>query len=70
MNMHINSMILYLDLAYFLYAEIEFGIYIYIYAFSRRFYPKRLTGHSGYTFVLSVCVTIQLACNMIRNWYG
>ncbi len=24
-------------------------IYIYIYAFSRRFYPKRLTVHSGYT---------------------
>ncbi len=23
---------------------------IYIYAFSRRFYPKRLTVHSGYTF--------------------
>ncbi len=23
----------------------------YIYAFSRRFYPKRLTVHSGYTFV-------------------
>ncbi len=23
--------------------------YIYIYAFSRRFYPKRLTEHSGYT---------------------
>ncbi len=31
-------------------------IYIYIYAVSRRFYPKRLTVHSGYTFVLSVCV--------------
>ncbi len=30
--------------------------YIYIYAFSRRFYPKQLTVHSGYTFVLSVCV--------------
>ncbi len=29
--------------------------YIYIYAFSRRFYPKWLTVHSGYTFVLSVC---------------
>ncbi len=24
--------------------------YIYIYAFSRRFYPKRLTVHSSYTF--------------------
>ncbi len=31
-------------------------LYIYIYAFSRRFYPKRLTVHSGYTFFLSVCV--------------
>ncbi len=24
--------------------------FIYIYAFSRHFYPKRLTVHSGYTF--------------------
>ncbi len=31
-------------------------IYIYIYAFSRCFYPKRLTVHSGYNFFLSVCV--------------
>ncbi len=29
---------------------------IYIYAFSTRFYPKRLTVHSGYTFVLPICV--------------
>ncbi len=28
----------------------------YIYAFSKRFYLKRLTVHSGYTFFLSVCV--------------
>ncbi len=34
-------------------------ICIYIYAFSRRFYPKRLTVHSGYTFVLSVYVFHQ-----------
>ncbi len=27
-----------------------FEMYIYIYAYSRRFYPKRLTVHSGYTF--------------------
>ncbi len=33
-------------------------IYIYIYAFSRRFYPKRLTVHSGYTFVLSVRLSV------------
>ncbi len=32
---------------------------MYIYAFSRRFYPKRLTVHSGYTFVLSVCITLH-----------
>ncbi len=29
--------------------------YIYIYAFSRRFYPKRLTVHLGYTFIVSMC---------------
>ncbi len=34
--------------------QIMEGTYIYI--LSRRFYPKRLTVHSGYTFVLSVCV--------------
>ncbi len=28
--------------------------HIYIYAFSRRFYPKRLTVHSGYTFIVSM----------------
>ncbi len=39
-----------------LFNELCAYIYIYIYAFSRRFYPKRLTVHSGYTFVLSVCV--------------
>ncbi len=32
------------------------SIYIYIYAFSRRFYPKRLTVHSGYTCFISMCV--------------
>ncbi len=31
------------------------SLYIYIYAFSRRFYPKRLTVHSGYT-IGSMCV--------------
>ncbi len=32
-------------------------IYIYIYSFSRRFYPKRLTGHSDYScFFVSICV--------------
>ncbi len=30
--------------------------YIYVYAFSRRFYPKRLTVHLGYTFFVSMCV--------------
>ncbi len=27
----------------------------YIYAFSRRFYPKRLTVHSGYICIVSMC---------------
>ncbi len=39
-------------------------IYIYIYAFSRRFYPKRLTVHSGYTifiyFFISMCVPWEM----------
>ncbi len=30
------------------------NIYIYIYAFSRRFYPKRLTLHSSYSFYIFV----------------
>ncbi len=42
--------------------------YIYIYAFSRRFYPKRLTVHSGYTFVLSVFVLLlyPFTTNMLQ----
>ncbi len=35
----------------------------FTFTFSRRFYPKRLTVHSGYTFVLSVCVIIQYKGN-------
>ncbi len=35
-------------------------IYIYIYAFSRRFYPKRLTVHSGYTCFITMCVPWEL----------
>ncbi len=34
-----------------LYLVAEY-IYIYIYAFSRRFYPKRLTLHSSYSFYI------------------
>ncbi len=34
----------------------DVAVDVYIYVFSRRFYPKRRTEHSGYTFVLSVCV--------------
>ncbi len=29
---------------------------VYIYAFSRCFNPKWLTAHSGYTFIISICV--------------
>ncbi len=35
--------------------ETNLASHIYIYAFSRRFYPKRLTVHSGYTFFVSIC---------------
>ncbi len=31
---------------------IVYCTYIYIYAFSRRFYPKRLTLHSSYSFYI------------------
>ncbi len=34
--------------------------FIYIYAFSRHFYPKQLTVHSGYTFIVSMCVPWEL----------
>ncbi len=30
-------------------------IYYYLHVFSRRFYPKRLTVHSGYTCFVSMC---------------
>ncbi len=30
----------------------KFFMYIYIYAFSRRFYPKQLTLHSSYSFYI------------------
>ncbi len=39
-----------------IYLNIFKPIFHYIYAFSRHFYPKRLTMNSGYTFFLSVCV--------------
>ncbi len=32
----------------------------YIYAFIRRFYPKRFTEHSVYTFIVSMCVPWEL----------
>ncbi len=33
---------------------------IYIYAFIRRFYPKRVTVHSDYTYFVSMCVPWEL----------
>ncbi len=42
-------------------------IYIYIYAFSRDFYPKRLTVHSGYTFFMSICYKL---CSCYCVLYG
>ncbi len=35
-------------------------IYIYIYAFSRRFYPKRLTVHSGYTYFYQYMCSLRI----------
>ncbi len=35
-------------------------IVIYIYAFRRRFYPRRLTVHSDYTFFVSMCFPWEL----------
>ncbi len=39
----------------FVVANTQLTLFTFMH-FSRRFYPKRLTVHSGYTFVLSVCV--------------
>ncbi len=43
-----------LQIDIFINHELQMGIYIYIYiyAFSRRFYPKRLTLHSSYSFYI------------------
>ncbi len=50
-------------LLFFLFrAQCDGNIHSLINAFSRRFYPKRLTVHSGYTFVLSAC--LQHVSNM------
>ncbi len=37
---------------------------IYINAFSRRFYPKQFTGHSGYTFFVSMSFLSIMALNV------
>ncbi len=39
-----------------LYKHFHMLAYIYIYASSRRFYPKRLTVHSGNTCFITMCV--------------
>ncbi len=41
-------------------APVYIYIYIYINAFIRRFYPKRLTVHSGYTIIVSECFPWEL----------
>ncbi len=46
--------------------ELSDNSYIYIYAFSRHFYPKRLTVHSGYTFFISMCVLPVVS--MLYHW--
>ncbi len=40
--------------------------YIYIYAFSRRFYPKRLTLHSSYSFY--IFWRIKVKKKSVRKW--
>ncbi len=44
-----NAHMLLVAASYGFIMELDY-IYIYIYAFSRRFYPKRLTLHSSYSF--------------------
>ncbi len=47
----------------------EGPFYIYIYAFSRGFYPKRLTVHSGYIFIVSMCVSWELNPQPLRYYF-
>ncbi len=46
-------------------------IHIYIYAFSRRFYPKRLTVQSGYTFLFCLFTLwhqkVRTLCNLLQK---
>ncbi len=42
--------------------------YIYIYAFSRRFYPKRLTLHSSYSFYILSAHDIAKDFQTKLNW--
>ncbi len=56
--------------------QVEFGkclvhmvalfFYIYMYAFSRRFYPKRLTVHSGYTIFFSILFFDLFFCSFFE----
>ncbi len=55
----------FLCFVFMLFLAFEFGLIVglhlhYIYAFSRHFYPKRLTVHSGYTCFISMCVPWEL----------
>ncbi len=45
-------------------------IYIYIYAFSRRFYPKRLTLHSSYSFYILDTVRYRWDTVKVRDRFG
>ncbi len=40
--------------------------HITFYAFSRRFYPKRLTVHSGYTYFVSMCIPWEFNPQTLR----
>ncbi len=43
-------------------------LYYLHFTFSRRFYPKRLTGHSGYTFSLVCVFPGNRTHNLLRCW--
>ncbi len=45
---------------------LEGELITFTFTFIRRFYPKRLTVHSGYTFIVSMCVPWELNPQPLR----
>ncbi len=50
-NLNVGALVVVLYIYIYIYTYTS----VYVYAFSRRFYPKRLTVYSGYTFFVSMC---------------